>query len=122
MKDLNLKGFNLYYSTTSGRYLQRRPVGNVNQYELNHLRKGETYYLAITAYDQLNRETDYSDEVKITVGEPNSSTAPILITREEVLMQIPRQPQNGPADVVILFLIASAVSGAYIIYRRKFII
>jgi len=67
LEDSSLSGYNLYYSSTSGRYLQRRPMGKVNQYEIDNLENSKTYYFAITAYDASNRETDYSDEVRITV-------------------------------------------------------
>lgn len=125
-KNTTLKGYNLYYSTTSGRYIHRRPVGNVNQYELGNLENGKTYYLAITAYDNLNRETDYSDEVRITVGDPNSSSSPILsapvTTGEDVnisadlsdshdldkecLDNVPEQPDCGPEVFWAIALIA----------------
>lgn len=118
-EDENLKGYNLYYSSTSGRYLQRRPLGNVNQYEMDHLQNGQTYYLAITAYDNYDRESDYSDEVRVSVGDANSASAPILISREDYLNKVPNQPQNGPAVLLWITLIAG-VLGFGMVKMRTF--
>lgn len=117
-KDTKIKGYNLYYSTTSGRYLQRRPLGNVNQYEMGNLENGKIYYLSITAYDYTDRETDYSDEIRITVGDPNSSSSPILISRDEYLTQVPAQPQNGPAMLLVIFGIALASSFTFLKFKK----
>ena len=116
----DIKGYNLYYSTTSGRYIQRRPVGNVNQYELDTLENGKTYYLAITAYDYLDRETDYSDEVRITVGDSSSSSAPILISREDYLQKVPAQPENGPHIFLLITLISIAAGAGFVVIHRQY--
>lgn len=92
-EDLARVGFNVYYGKTSGQYTRRRSIGNVNNYRLDGLVNNETYFLAITAYDQLNRESDYSNEVGIIVGQPLSSTAPF---ESDLLARVPMQPQNGP--------------------------
>lgn len=118
-KDQKIKGYNLYYSSTSGRYLQRRPVGNVNQYELANLQNGKTYFLAITAYDYNDRETDYSDEIRITVGDPNSSSNPILVSRDDYLTKVPTQPQNGPAMLLMIFGIAATASFGFLKFKKR---
>ncbi len=89
-------GYNLYYGKTSGQYSRRRTVGDVNGYRLDGLNTGETYYFAVTAYDAFNRESDYSNEVGIIVGEPLSSTSPFEGVFERLLARVPVQPQNGP--------------------------
>ncbi len=85
---------------------------------MNNLENGKTYYFAITAYDQFDRETDYSNEVRITVGDPNSSSNPILISRDDYLTKVPEQPQNGPAVIFIITLLALISSFIFLKLRK----
>lgn len=62
-RETNLAGYRLYYGTASRTYETRIDVGNVTTYRLTGLLDGVTYYLAVTAYDQQGRESDYSNEV-----------------------------------------------------------
>ena len=112
-----LSGYNVYYGKTSGQYTRRRTVGLTNRYRVEGLNNGETYYFAITAYDQLNRESDYSDEVGVIINEPLSSTSPFEEILQLLLAKLPAQPQNGP---LLGWLVFSAVglSGA-VIFRKK---
>ena len=63
----NLSGYRIYYGTAPGTYLQSAGqglnVGNVTTYTVTGLSSGTRYYFAATAYDTLNKETTYSDEV-----------------------------------------------------------
>ena len=58
-----LAGYKIYYGTASGDYSHSIDVGNTTQYTLTDLEDGVTYYLAATAYDVDNNETDYSEEL-----------------------------------------------------------
>ena len=112
-----LKGYNIYYGKTSGEYTRRRSVENLNQYRLEGLNNGETYYFAVTAYDLQNKETDYSDEVAIIINEPLSSTAPFEVLASSALDSVPSQPQNGP---LIWWLGFSALGlGGVLVFRKK---
>ncbi len=91
-----LVGYNVYYGRTSGQYTRRRTVEKVNGLRIDQLNNGEAYYFAITAYDAQGKETDYSDEVAVVVGEPLSSTAPFEDFMDSLLANVPTSPENGP--------------------------
>jgi hypothetical protein len=110
-------GFNIYYGKTSGQYTRRRSVGEVASYRLDGLMNNETYYFAVTAYDQFNRESDYSNEVGIIVNQPLSSTSPFAGLLQQLAARIPAQPQNGP---LVGWLVFSAIGlSATILFGRR---
>ena len=115
--ETELAGYNLYYGKTSGQYTRRRIVGNLNRYRLDSLNNNEAYYFAVTAYDSLNRESDYSNEVAIIINEPLSSTSPFKEMLDSMLARLPQQPQNGPLTGWLIF---SAVGlGGTIVFRKS---
>jgi len=65
--DPNLSGYRLYFGTAPGTYLQSvgqgTSVGNVTTYTMTGLASGSRYYFAVTAFDTLGIESDYSNEV-----------------------------------------------------------
>lgn len=69
-----VKGYYLYYGQKSGFYLRRRDVGNTNYALFPDLPRGTKYYFAVSAYDEFDKESDYSDEVYVTVGLPGSES------------------------------------------------
>ncbi len=111
-------GFNLYYGKTSGQYARRRTLGNNNAFRLDGLSNNETYYLSVTAFDQLNRESDYSNEVGIIVNQPLSSTAPFQSVFDQTYQSIPQQPQNGPLVGWLLFS-AAGLSAALLFGKKR---
>ena len=114
-----MKGYNIYYSNKSGRYLRRRSVGNVNQYYLDNLQTGKVYYLAITGYDVHEKETDYSDEVRIMVGYPNSSSAPIFLSSSaQLLNQMKSHVNSGPNAILFYLIIMASVGSLGVLYVR----
>jgi hypothetical protein len=58
----DLVGYKIHYGTASGAYDHSIDVGNVTTYTLTGLTKGQTYYVATTAYDTSNNESGYSNE------------------------------------------------------------
>lgn len=72
------ENYYLYYWKTSWRYLNRRLVWNVDSYKIEWLEIWKQYFFAISAVSELNKESDYSDEVAIIVWNELSSTS-ILI-------------------------------------------
>ena len=111
-------GFNLYYGKTSGQYARRRTLGSANAFRLDGLSNNEAYYLSITAFDQLNRESDYSNEVGILVNQPLSSTAPFESAFDQTYQRIPQQPQNGPLVGWLLFS-AAGLSAALLFGKKR---
>jgi len=59
----DLAGYKVYVGTAPGTYGTSVNVGNVTTYILSGLTSGQTYYIAVTAYDYDNNESDYSNEV-----------------------------------------------------------
>lgn len=110
-------GFNIYYGQSSGQYARRRTVGNLNAFRLDGLTNNQSYYVAVTAFDQLNRESDYSNEVGIIVNQPLSSTAPFATAFDQTYRRIPQQPQNGPLVGWLAF--SSIGLSATLLFGRK---
>jgi hypothetical protein len=67
----DLAGYKIYYGSLSGNYDSFVDVGNQTSYPLSGLVEGETYYIALTAYDINGNESGYSGELFYTVP-PNS--------------------------------------------------
>ena len=65
--DPTFSGYRIYYGTAPGTYLQSvgqgLNVGKATSFTVTGLSSGTRYYFAATAYDTLNMETTYSDEV-----------------------------------------------------------
>ena len=63
----NILGYKIYYGTTSHKYSSTVSVGNVTQATIAGLIEGTTYFFAITAYDNSNQESDFSNEASYAV-------------------------------------------------------
>jgi hypothetical protein len=61
--DETVAGYKIYYGNTSHNYPWRIDVGNTTSYTISNLQGGRTYYIAATAYDINDNESDYSNEV-----------------------------------------------------------
>ncbi len=62
-KEPGIAGYKVYYGTTPGEYGKGIDVGNVKKITLGGLIKGQTYYIAIKAYNWYEKESDFSQEV-----------------------------------------------------------
>lgn len=47
----NVSGYLVKYGTASGNYSTRVDVGNVNSFQISNLVEGQSYYMAVAAYD-----------------------------------------------------------------------
>lgn len=66
----DLAGYKVYYGPTTGNYDNVNDVGDVGSettYTIKDLVEGQTYYIAVTAYDTSNNESGYSVEVVYAV-------------------------------------------------------
>ena len=61
----DLAGYRLHYGTESGKYLYVVDVGKYTSAELDDLAP-DTWYVAVTAYDYLGNESDFSNEIHHT--------------------------------------------------------
>ena len=97
----SIKGYNIYYGSISGEYIQRRTVGSgFSSATIRALPMGTTYYFAIRAINQGDTESAFSQEVAIRVGDPNTSTSPLSL---DTLVIEPSNPLTGSAlDQLVL--------------------
>ncbi len=129
--DLNsssLKGYNIYYGTTSGRYIQRKTVnGTMNSIVLRNLPLGETYFVALRAVSLSDEESSFSQEVSVEVGNAATSTAPLVqegFGRNPVgnltgngAVSVPGN--TGSASAFALLFLLCAVVGTFIASKRQ---
>jgi len=71
-QESDLKGYILYYGTSSGIYTSNIDVGNITEYTTPDLQDG-TYYFAVTAYNEADYESAYSVELPYTVASSNNN-------------------------------------------------
>ncbi|MGD9081295.1 MAG: fibronectin type III domain-containing protein [Desulfobacterales bacterium] len=67
-----LAGYKVYWGTSSGNYTSNMDVGNTTTCTISELDEGKTYYFVVTAYDDNNNESGYSNQISYTV--PYSDT------------------------------------------------
>ena len=72
----DLAGYYVYYGTSPGSYGDPIDVENVTEYELTGLDQGVRYYVAISAYDTSDNESEKSDEES---GVPPDTQNPSVI-------------------------------------------
>ncbi len=63
----DLAGYKIYTGPSSGNYDNVHDVGNETNYTIQNLTEGQTYFIALTAYNTLNNESGYSESVVYTV-------------------------------------------------------
>jgi len=59
----DLAGYRVYYGPASRTYGQPITIGMETTYTITDLTPGQRYYIAVTAFDTANNESDYSNEV-----------------------------------------------------------
>ena len=60
-------GYKLYCGTSSSDYDEIYDVGNDTSFTLSDREDGKTYFFSATAYDDNNNESDFANEVSITI-------------------------------------------------------
>ena len=125
----DVKGYNVYYGTTSGKYIQRRSIdASANTLTIRGLMEGTTYFFAVRALNGKNQETQFSREVSIMVGRPETSTAPLAAS---AIQSGPggKAPatggtisgESGTNSALVLLFGACAVIGTVLAFRRQFV-
>jgi hypothetical protein len=118
-------GYNLYYGTVSGKYIQKRSVDkNSTNITIRALSVGTTYYFAVRGVNAKNRETDFSQEVGVSVGNPATSTAPLTASAMKQIIKTPKTDgkvsgETGVSSTLLLFLLLSAIIGTTLAFRRQ---
>ncbi len=140
LSSASVRAYNVYYGTTTGRYIQRRTVSAETDGVVIHgLPQGTTYYAAVRGISDQGQETAFSQEVAVQVGNPNTSTSPLLTrpiengpnTADLTAPQNPVEPvTNAPQAVpgssglpsgLTALLLISAASGTLLALRRQFV-
>ena len=126
-----LQGYNVYYGAEMGRYLQRRTLSKeATTLTVRALPLDTTYYFAVRAINTNQEESSFSKEVAVKVGDPRTSTAPLVLGQDtgprgqnpldKPTGKIPVVPgKTGVPSVLILLLVASAVIGTLLAFRRQ---
>lgn len=120
-----LIGYNLYYGTVSGEYLQRRSVDSASlSMTLRSLPQNSQYFFALRGVSDVQIETAFSQEVTITVGNPGSSSAPLrgsVMERERAIKQPPRAlaGRTGTPSLFLIVIFGSACAGTAFACRRQ---
>lgn len=123
LASMQLAGYNVYYGTVSGRYLQRRSVDKAaTSLVIRNLPEGTVYYFAIRAVNTQGEESDFSNEVSVTIGQPSTSTSPLGAN----MLPTPTPGSDGnisgdtgPGTMLALLLALSAVIGTVLAFRRQ---
>ncbi len=124
----NLLGYNVYYGTVSGKYIQRRSVDKANTtLTIRSLPAGTQYYFAVRGVDANNKESDFSQEVAVVIGNPSTSTSPLTGSVSD-LGPNGKTPgtggkvagDTGPASTALLFIAVSSIAGLALAFRRQF--
>ncbi len=134
LKSSALKGYNIYYGTVSGRYIQRKSVpSNSTSIVLRDLEPGTTYYLALRAFNENDLESAFSQEVSVTVGKPESSTSPLSAMTNSDDAEIDGNPivnhdgmtiagESGVNSIVSIFFLVCAAVGTIVAGHRQMIL
>jgi hypothetical protein len=119
----DLVGYNVYYGTTSGRYIQRRGVDKAaTSLTIRALPVGTTYYFAVRGVNGAGQETEFSQEVGVSVGNPRTSTSPLAansIPGNTPSTNGTVSGETGASSVLLVFLTLSAIVGTVIAFRRQ---
>jgi uncharacterized repeat protein (TIGR02543 family) len=76
--EADLAGYKIYFGTASRVYGTPIDIGSMTTCLLSGLVRGQTYYVAVTAYDRIYNESAYSAEV---TGVANDSTPGYVLTK-----------------------------------------
>lgn len=126
-----MKAYNVYYGTTSGRYIQRKTIDkSENTITIRSLSVGTEYFLAVRALSNTDEESAFSKEVSVTVGRPDSSSSP-LVLGSVLNNESPKTPilpgetsvvpgETGIPSLLLLAVIIAAVIGTGFASRRQF--
>lgn len=129
LKSSELVGYNVYYGTISGRYIQRRTLNKESaSLTIRGLESGVQYFVSVRGINGSNEETAFSDEAAVVIGRPETSTAPLFDKQNGGPDGNPVETrggqvvtgESGMGEMMLAFLILSAVIGTGFAARRNF--
>jgi hypothetical protein len=92
----NISSYVLYYGTASRTYDQTLNVGVALTGTIPNLLPGITYYFAVTARNELELESDYSDEITYTTPGTSPNQPPTLDSISDISLPANAGPQTVP--------------------------
>jgi hypothetical protein len=122
-------GYNVYYGTISGRYIQRRTLNkDSNSLTIRGLESGVQYFISVRGVNGANEETAFSNEAAVVIGRPETSTAPLFNMQDDGPTGNPVEQhggqivagESGMGEIVLLFLALSAMIGTAFAARRHY--
>ncbi len=72
-QDTDFEGYRVYIGHESRRYIRFENAGKKPFFILDDLQPGNTYYFAVTTLNRFGHESDFSEEIVLTVPHPFSS-------------------------------------------------
>ncbi|MSR67465.1 hypothetical protein EXS65_01385 [Candidatus Peribacteria bacterium] len=131
LRSSELAGYNVYFSTVSGKYIQRRTIEKTaSSLVLRDLEPDTTYYVAIRAFNKENAESVFSQEVSVRIGSPESASAPLggKLVESQPVEGNPIQNyggteikgDTGTSDTLVFFLVLSAIIGTSFACHRQY--
>lgn len=129
LRSTELAGYNVYYGTVTGKYIQRKSLApTATSLVLRDLEPGTTYYLAVRAVNKDGQESVFSQEVSVTVGQPETATVPLLTgsaTTPPPTNTIKNnggktiQGETGLGSSLLWIVLGSAGIGTFFAFRRQ---
>jgi hypothetical protein len=96
--EADLAGYRVYYGTSSRDYGVTLDVGNWTSCTIGGLQQGKTYYFAVTAYDTVGNESDFSEEVSWLVIDPGVDTDGDGVSDEDEMHLYGTDPERADTD------------------------
>jgi len=114
----NLAGYKIYYGTTSFTYTQIVNVGLTSNpaapaYTLVNLSMGNTYYFAVTAYDNSGHESAFSSQVSKTFSTATTTTTTTSTTTTTIPNQPPSTGSLTPVNISTAPSVAQIFTAAF---------
>lgn len=122
----DLTGYRVHIGNTAGNYTSCTDVGKATSYRINNVTQGQTYYIALTAYDTSGNESGYSQEVHAFIPVSSTlvsdTTAAIRLlspTAGSMLSSLPLLRWSAQSVTQFTLYLAINNSAYYIIYSGR---
>jgi len=90
----DIAGYKIYYGNSSRNYNSFVDVGNQTSYTISDLVDGNTYFIAVTAYDINGNESGFSKETS-NVASLSGNNSPVLPFVDNQMVPQTKKPWNG---------------------------
>ena len=90
----DIAGYKIYYGNSSRNYNSFVDVGNQTSYTISDLVDGNTYFIAVTAYDINGNESGFSKEIS-NVASLSGNNSPVLPFVDNQMVPQAKKPWSG---------------------------